>query len=70
MSRVEQIERAIQELSPEEFAQLAQYIRSLEQERWERQLDNEAASGKLDFLQNEVRKERESGTLKAWPPEQ
>ena len=69
MSRVEQIERAIQELSPEEFARLPQHIRSLEQERWERQLDNDAASGKLDFLQNEVRKERESGTLKAWPPE-
>ena len=69
MSRVEQIERAIQELSPEEFAQLAQHIPSLEQELWERQLDNDAASGKLEFLQNEVRKERESGTLKGWPPE-
>jgi hypothetical protein len=64
MSRVEQIERAIQELSPVEFTQLAQHFHSLEQERWEHQLDDDAVSGKLDFLRDEVRAERESGTLK------
>jgi hypothetical protein len=69
MSRVEQIERAIEELSPDEFAQLAQHIHALEQDRWQQQLDDDAASGKLDFLRNEVRKEQESGTLKSWPPE-
>ena len=69
MSRVEQIEQAIQELTPEEFAQLAQRIYTLEQERWERQLDHDASSGKLDFLLDEARSERENGTLRAWPPE-
>ena len=49
MSRVEQIEQAIQELTPEEFAQLARRIYALEQERWERRLDDDASSGKLDF---------------------
>jgi len=70
MSRVEQIERAIQELSLEEFMQLAQHIHALEQERWEHQLDDDAVSGKLNFLRDEVRTERESGSLKGWPPEQ
>jgi len=69
MSRVEQIEQAIQELTPEEFAQLAQRIYKLEQERWERQLDHDVSSGMLDFLRDEARSERENGTLKAWPPE-
>ena len=69
MSRVEQIEQAIQELTPEEFAQLARRIYALEQERWERQLDHDASSGKLDFLRDEARSEEENGTLKAWPPE-
>jgi hypothetical protein len=69
MSRVEQIERAIEELSPDEFAQVAQHIHALEQDRWQQQLDDDAASGKLDFLRNEARKEQESGTLKSWPPE-
>jgi hypothetical protein len=68
MSRVEQIEQAIQELTPEEFSQLARRIYALEQERWEHQLDHDASSGKLDFLRDEARNERESGTLKAWPP--
>ena len=69
MSRVEQIEQAIQELTPEEFTQLARRIYALEQERWERRLDHDASSGKLDFLRDEARNERENGTLKAWPPE-
>ena len=69
MSRVKQIEQAIQELTPEEFAQLAQHIHALEQERWESQMDHDAGSGKLDFLRDEARGERENGTLKAWPPE-
>ena len=69
MSRVEQIEQAIQELTPEEFAQLARRVYALEQERWERQLDYDASSGKLDFLLDEANSERDAGTLKAWPPE-
>jgi hypothetical protein len=69
MSRVEQIEQAIQELTPEEFAQLARRVYALEQERWERQLDHDASSGKLDFLLDEAHSERDAGTLKAWPPE-
>ena len=69
MSRVEQIEQAIQELTPEEFAQLARRVYALEQERWERQLDQDASSGKLDFLLDEAHRERDAGTLKAWPPE-
>ena len=50
MSRVEEIERAIQQLSPEEFAQVAQCIQTLEQERWDGELDRDASAGKLDFL--------------------
>lgn len=69
MSRVEQIEQAIQGLTPDEFAQLARRIYALEQERWEIQLDRDASSGKLEFLREEARHERENGTLKAWPPE-
>jgi len=47
--------------------QIARRIYALEQERWERQLDHDASSGKLDFLREEARNERENGTLKAWP---
>jgi hypothetical protein len=44
MSRVEEIEQAIQKLSPKEFALVAQHVHALEQERWDHQLDQDAAA--------------------------
>ena len=67
MSRVEEIERAIQELSADEFAQIAQRVHALEQERWDAELDQDAGSGKLDFLITEAHEEREHGRLRDWP---
>jgi hypothetical protein len=58
MSRVEELERAIQELSPEEFAEIARRVNAIEQERWDDQLDRDAAGGRLDFLIEEVTNER------------
>jgi hypothetical protein len=68
MSRVEELERAIQELPPDEFAQIARRIYGIEQERWEGQLDRDAKLGKLDFLVDEARKDQEAALLKDWPP--
>ena len=48
MSRVEELQRSIQELTPDEFAQIARHVHALEQERWDYQLDRDAAAGKLD----------------------
>jgi hypothetical protein len=54
MSRVEELERAIQELPPDEFAQIARRIYDIEQERWEGQLDRDAKLDRLDFLVDEA----------------
>ena len=67
MTRIEEIERAIHELSRDEFAQIAQRFHALEQERWDAELDRDASSGKLDFLIAEAREDREQGRLRAWP---
>jgi hypothetical protein len=67
MSRVEEIERAIQELSQDEFAQIAQRVHALEQERWDAELDRDASSGKLDFLIAEAQEDRKKKRLKDWP---
>jgi hypothetical protein len=67
VSRVEEIERAIQELSSDEFARIAQRVRALEQERWDAELDRDASSGKLDFLIAEAQDDREEGRLRDWP---
>jgi hypothetical protein len=68
MSRVEEIERAIEELSPDEFRQIAQRVQAIEEERWDKQLDPDAAAGKLDFLHEEAREDRKNDLLKDWPP--
>lgn len=68
MSRVEELERAIQELPPDEFAQIAHRVHAIEQERWDGQLDRDAAVGKLDFLIEEAQEDRIAGSLKDWPP--
>jgi hypothetical protein len=66
-SRVEEIERAIQDLSLDEFVQVAQHVHALEQELWDAQLDRDASSGKLDFLVTEALEDRKQGRLKDWP---
>jgi len=50
MRRVEEIERAIQELNHDEFAQIAERVHAIEQEHWDAEMDRDASAGKLDFL--------------------
>jgi len=63
MSRVEELELAIQSLPPDEFAQIAEKIQAIENERWDRQMDLDASTGKLDFLIAEASKERKQSHL-------
>lgn len=68
MSRVEEIEAAIEQLSPEEYRRVAQWFYDREQARWDEQLDRDSAAGGLDFLFDEASKEAEAGLLREWPP--
>jgi len=68
MSRVEEIEAAIEQLSPEEFRHVARWFHDREQARWNEQLDRDCAAGKLDFLFGEAADEAERGLLREWPP--
>ena len=54
MSRVEEIEQALAGLSAEEFRSLAEWMRERDQELWDRQMDEDSASGKLDALFDEA----------------
>jgi hypothetical protein len=60
-------EQAIQALSEDEFARIAERVHALEQERWDAELDRDARSGKLDFLIAEAQEDRKHGRLKDWP---
>ena len=48
MSRVEQIEGQIRELSPEELAVLREWFAAFDAEAWDRQFESDTKAGKLD----------------------
>jgi hypothetical protein len=61
MSEVERIERQIQNLDDESFAQLRQWFVEYDHARWDRQIETDAAAGKLDFLIDEALTEHRDG---------
>jgi hypothetical protein len=67
MSRVEEIEAAIDGLPPEEYRRVVEWFRVREQRRWDEQMDADSLAGKLDFLFDEAEDESARGLLREWP---
>ncbi len=63
MSNVEAIKAAIATLPSAEYVQLRQWFHDKDWERWDRQLEADSQSGKLDFLLAEAAREKAAGTL-------
>lgn len=61
-----EIKSAVRELSPKELAELAAFISKQDGAEWDRQMEEDAASEKLDFLFQEAERERAAGTLRDW----
>jgi hypothetical protein len=55
---VEAIQSAILSLSPEEYAQLRHWFAERDWEQWDKQIAEDAGSGKLDFLVAEAMAEK------------
>lgn len=67
MSTVEEIKEAcLTKLTVSERAELMRWLAGQDDE-WDRQIEKDAESGKLDFLFREAEAEREAGTLRDWP---
>jgi hypothetical protein len=62
-----EIKNAVQELSPKELAELSKFIAEQDNAAWDKQIEADAASGKLDFLFDEAERERATGQLRDWP---
>jgi hypothetical protein len=67
MSRIEEIEAAIEGLPPEEYRRIVQWFRVREQGRWDEQMDADASVGKLNLLFDEADTESANGHLREWP---
>ena len=50
MTKVQLIEEEIKKLSPEDQSQLREWFLQLDAEQWDRQIERDAASGKLAKL--------------------
>ena len=62
-----EIKDAVRDLAPKELAELAAFIAEQDNPAWDKQMEEDAASGKLDFLSEEAERERAAGQLRDWP---
>lgn len=61
------MKRAVCELPPGELAELTAFVLEQDNRAWDRQMEQDAAAGNLDFLFEEAADERAAGTLRDWP---
>jgi hypothetical protein len=54
MSRVDEIERAVRELSAQDLREFRRWFQEFDAARWDRQLEEDVAAGRLDALADEA----------------
>jgi hypothetical protein len=54
MSTVHEIEQAVRKLGPDELAAFRAWFAAFDADAWDRQLDDDAAAGRLDRLADEA----------------
>ena len=61
MDKVQAIEKQIAALTPEQLTELRAWFAEFDAAAWDRQIEEDAASGKLDKLLDEARRDRDAG---------
>jgi hypothetical protein len=64
MTELEHLEQAIEKLPRAEFFELFRRIRERHEEEWDRQIEEDAANGRLDKLWQNAEKEIQGGGLR------
>ncbi len=64
MTKVDELEREIEKLSPQELAQLRDWLLDHDWEMWDRQIESDAASGKLAKLFRKSLEDHQAGKSK------
>lgn len=70
MASVDEIETAIRELPREQFLRLHAWMKQLFEDRWDRQIREDVAAGRLEHLAEEALEEFGAGRTKAFPPDE
>jgi hypothetical protein len=63
MSKLENIQAAIESLSEEEYSRLREWFVEKDWEQWDQEIEVDSQSGKLDFLVKEALQEKSKGRL-------
>jgi hypothetical protein len=64
MSAIQEIERAVSKLSPDDLASFRNWFAEFEARIWDEQFEKDANSGKLDKLANEAISDFRAGNYK------
>lgn len=64
MSRVQELEREVQELSRDELAAFRQWFQEYDAAQWDRQIEADVLAGKLDSLAEQALAEHQAGRTK------
>ncbi|MBZ9873011.1 hypothetical protein LB542_19370 [Mesorhizobium sp. BR1-1-9] len=61
MTKLEQIEKSVSELSREELKAFAAWFEALQADRWDRQIEADAKAGRLDKLAEQALADHRAG---------
>ena len=64
MAQLEHIQTEIASLPKRDFVKLRDWIETMDWEDWDRQIAEDSASGKLDFLKREALEAKAAGKLR------
>jgi len=64
MTKLREIELAIDSLPEEEYGEFRRWFLERDWTKWDRQIEADSASGKLDFLLMEAQEAKAKGALK------
>ena len=64
MTRLEELELAIESLPENEYSQFRRWFLERDWEKWDREIEADSTSGKLDFLVKEAQDGKAKRTLK------
>ena len=63
MTSIAEIKQAILELNEADYVELRRWFSELDWEKWDRELEEDVAAGRLDFLKEEALEAKKNGTL-------
>ena len=64
MSTIQEIETAIAKLAPQDYSQVRNWFLDFDNQRWDQQITDDSAAGRLDYLVREVEADIAQGRVK------